>query len=337
MPTLILTRTDVAQLLELADCLVAVEQAFREYALGTAIPPRVLGVHVDEGAFHIKAGGVRSPTPYFATKVNANFTHNRERFGLPTIQGVIVLADLRDGRPLAIMDSSVITELRTGAATGLAASWLTPARPMVVTLIGCGQQGRIQLRSVALVRRITEVFACDVDIDAAERLAADMGGGAVIDAPIHIVRNRSDRHRALAASDIVITCTTSRQPVLFKGEIGPAAFVAAVGADNPEKQEIDPELLTSAIVVADVLDQSVSIGDVRHAIAAGLMRREDVWAELGDVVIGRKRLAGDGDGDRDRSVIFDSTGMALQDVTVAALVYERAKQTGVGVRLPLSD
>ena len=109
MSTLVLTRADVAGLLTLPDCISAVEEAFRQHALGTALPPAVLGIHAEHGAFHIKAAGVRSPTPYFAAKINGNFSENYARHRLPTIQGVIVLADLTNGRPLAVMDSTEIS------------------------------------------------------------------------------------------------------------------------------------------------------------------------------------------------------------------------------------
>jgi alanine dehydrogenase len=328
MPTLMLTRADVAKLLDLPACIVAVEEAFRQQTLGTAVPPHVLGVHVPDGAFHIKAAGVRSPTPYFAAKVNGNFAGNRERFGLPTIQGVIVLADLTNGRPLAVMDSIEITTQRTGAATAVAAKYLTPDRPAVVTVIGCGQQGRIQLRSVSMVREIREVFVYDTDASTAQAFVEDTA--STMRAPVRV---SPDRRTALAHSDIVITCTTSRRPVVFSGDLTAGTFVAAVGADNPQKQEIDPVLLAAATVVTDVTDQAATIGDLHHAIAAGLMRAEDVYAELGEIVTGRKAAPSDATG----IVIFDSTGMALQDVTTAALVYERAIERGVGLWVPLTD
>jgi alanine dehydrogenase len=329
MAALILTRADVARLLDLDACIAAVEEAFRQHALGTAIPPAVVGVHADAGAFHIKAAGVHAPTPYFAAKINGNFTGNRERFGLPTIQGVVVLADLANGTPLAIMDSIEITILRTGAATAVAAKYLTrDDSPLTVTIVGCGAQGRVQLRSIAAVRRIANAYAFDTDADAARRFAIEMA--PVVDVPVSPV---DDLARVLPVSDVVVTCTTSRRAIVRTGQVKPGAFVAAVGADNPEKQEIDPALLASSKVVVDVLDQAAAIGDLHHAIAAGAMRREDVYAELGEIVVGRKpgrQSAGD-------VFVFDSTGMALQDVVAAALVYERARQRRAGRSVPLND
>src|SRR5205823_9493683 len=136
-----------------------------------ALPPGVLGVHADEGAFHIKAAGMRTPAPYFVAKINGNFAGNRERFGLPTIQGVIVLADLTTGTPLAIMDSIEITIQRTGAATAVAARHLARDEPGVVTIVGCGSQGRVQLRSIAAVRRLADVHVFDTNAEAARRFA----------------------------------------------------------------------------------------------------------------------------------------------------------------------
>ena len=186
--------------------------------------------------------------PYFAAKVNGNFSGNRERFGLPTIQGVIVLADLNNGTPLAIMDAIEITMMRTGAATAVAAKYLSRDDPSVVTIVGCGLQGRVQLRSLAAVRRIIEVHAYDIRAGAARAFALEMA--PVIGAPILPC---ADVRAALVRSDIVVTCTTARRPIVYRDDIAPGAFVAAVGADNPDKQEIDPALLASAHVVVDVL------------------------------------------------------------------------------------
>ena len=327
MAALILTRADVARLLDLPDCINAVEEAFRQHALGSAVPPAVLSIHADHGAFHIKAAGVYTPVPYFAAKLNGNFSGNRERFGLPTIQGVIVLADLNNGTPLAIMDAIEITMMRTGAATAVAAKYLSRDDASVVTIVGCGLQGRVQLRSLAAVRRIVEVHAYDIRAGAARAFALEMA--PVIGAPI---RPCADVRAALARSDIVVTCTTARRPIVYRDDIAPGAFVAAVGADNPDKQEIDPALLASAHVVVDVLDQSATIGDLHHALSAGAMQCSDVHAELGEIVVGRKP-ARQSSSD---TFVFDSTGMALQDVAVAALVYERATHRRVGVSMDIN-
>jgi alanine dehydrogenase len=140
-----------------------------------------------------------------------------------------------------------------------------------------------------------------------------------------------DLAAATRRSDVVVTCTTARRWILGRGDLPPGAFVAAVGADYPEKQEIEPALLAESTVVVDIVEQCERMGDLHHAIAAGLMTRDDVAADLAAVVSGRKP----GRRSADEVVIFDSTGTALQDVAAAAIAYERALATGIGVRLEL--
>ena len=168
-PALLLTRSDVAQLLDLDSCITAVEAAFRLHGEGGATTG-VLAVHVPGGGFHIKAGTLRLSRPYFAAKTNANFPNNAVH-GLPTIQGLILLADAEVGTPLALLDSMEITTLRTGAATAVAAKYLARPDARTVALIGCGNQGWVQLRSVCRVRRLTSARVYDRDRSRAEELA----------------------------------------------------------------------------------------------------------------------------------------------------------------------
>ena len=299
--TLLLTRRDVADLLTIDDCISAVENAFRLLGLGRVPRPDIAGVQGNGGAFHVKAAiaGDR-----FAAKINGNFFEAK-----PRIKGVIVLCDSNDGRVLAVMDSIEITILRTGAATAVAAKYLAREKVRTALIIGCGLQGHVQARSLRRVRDIERIFAFDTNGGAAADFAEKMGAEAV-PAPVW--------------ADIVVTCTPSRAPILHSAQ--PGAFVAAVGADSEEKQEIAPALMASSKVVTDVTEQARTIGDLHHAIDAGLMRVEDVYAELSEIVAGKKR----GREHEDEVIIFDSTGMALQDVAAAAIVYERAVAAGRG-------
>ena len=145
--TLLLTRADVADLLPMDACIEAVEQAFKLHGEGRADPPGILSMHGRDGSFHIKAGILDLARPYFAAKTNTNFPGNPERFGLPTIQGVLLLAEAERGAPLALMDSAEITAIRTGAATAVAARHLARRDAAIVTVCGCGRQGRLQLRA----------------------------------------------------------------------------------------------------------------------------------------------------------------------------------------------
>src|SRR5215510_7703255 len=157
--TLLLGRRYVAALLSLDECIAAVEQAFKSHAEGNSLPPGVLGIHARDGGFHIKAAGLELSQPYFAAKVNGNFFQNKQRFGLPNIQGVIVLCDAENGYPLAVMDSIEITIIRTGAATGVAAKYLARSDASVATIVGCGNQGRISLRALTTVRKLETAYA----------------------------------------------------------------------------------------------------------------------------------------------------------------------------------
>jgi ornithine cyclodeaminase/alanine dehydrogenase-like protein (mu-crystallin family) len=288
----------------------------------------VLSVPARDGGFHIKAAGLQLDRTYFAAKINGNFFQNTPRFGLPNIQGVIVLCDGDNGYPLAVMDSIEITIVRTGAATAVAAKYLARQDSQVATICGCGNQGRIQLRALTRVRPLQRAYAFDADAGQARRFADAMSAELGIE-----VTAISDLARAVAQSDICVTCTPSRQPFLNRGEVRPGTFIAAVGADSPEKQELDPALLASNPVVVDILEQCATIGELHHALEQGLVTRADVRAELGEVIVGRKP----GRASDAETIIFDSTGTALQDVAAAAIVYEKALSAGRGVGLNLSE
>jgi ornithine cyclodeaminase/alanine dehydrogenase-like protein (mu-crystallin family) len=307
-----------------------VEEAFRLHGEGRA-ETGVLGIHVPGGGFHIKAGVLRLSRPYFAAKTNANFPNNPAAHGLPTIQGVIVLADAAVGTPLALLDSGEITTLRTGAATAVAAKYLARPDARTAAIIGCGNQGWVQLRALRRVRPLTGARVYDRERRRAEELARALAPELGL-----TIEVASEPRAAARASDIVVTCTSARQPILDVGDVAPGTFVAAVGADNPEKQEIAPALLAASRVVVDVLDQAATMGDLHHAIAAGVMTRSDVAAELGQIVAGRAAASWGGRQSPEEVIVFDSTGMALQDVAAAAAVYERARAAGRGTSVQLA-
>ena len=321
---LLLTSREIANLLTIDDCIVAVEQAFRIFGEGKAIPPAVLSVHMPDGGFHVKAGVLHLGRQYFAAKVNGNFSENASRFSLPTIQGVIVLCDAENGSPLAVMDSREITSLRTAAATGVAAKYLARKDSRTVTICGCGNQGRVQAIAISRIYPLDTLFVYDKTAEQAENLARQLTADLGI--PITSV---SDLPAAVRQSDICVTCTTSHKPFLGPEDVLPGTFVAAVGADNPEKQELHPALMAKSKIVADILEQCAGMGDLHHAIAAGVVTRADVHAELSEIVAGKKP----GRESDHELTIFDSTGMALQDVATAAFVYEKAQRQGSGVRL----
>ncbi len=312
---LLLSRRDVGDLLPLRDCVEAVEEAFRLHAAGRTYGPGVLGVSVPAGGFHIKAAGLVRERSYFATKINGNFPENPRERGLPAIQGVVVLADADTGTPLAILDSSEITALRTAATTALAARWLARPGPSTVTVIGCGVQGRYHVRALGQTLAVERIWLYDIAPERARALADEMASELTV--PVAPV---TDVVAAVRRSDVCVTCTPAHTPVLGPAHIPPGLFLAAVGADNKDKQELEPEVLAAAAVIVDHLEQCATIGELHHALERGLLSRDDVRAELWEVVTGRRpgRLSAD------EIVVFDSSGTALQDVAAAATVYERA-------------
>jgi alanine dehydrogenase len=321
--TLLLSRDEVERLLTPDACISAVEDAFRQLAVGQVPPPGILGMHAGEGSFHVKAGFLALDRPYFAAKLNANFPRNASRHGLPTIQGAVILSDAGSGAPLAIMDSISITALRTAAATAVAAKYLARQEIGTALICGCGGQAAAQLRALLCVRKSRQVLAYDQDAGKAAAFAISLG--KELETPIVCAPNLAEAARR---SEIVITCTTSRRFFVTKEMVRPGTFIAAVGADNEDKQEIDPHLMAQATVVTDLTEQACKIGDLHHAIAAGTMTRDKVHAELGEVVSGRKR----GRMSVDEIVVFDSTGTGLQDVAAAIAVYHRALNAGAGTK-----
>ncbi len=324
--TLLLSRSEVADLLSIDEYIAAVEQVFRLYGEGKTQPPGILGVHAHDGGFHIKAGILKLDRSFFAAKINANFPQNAKRFGLPLIQGAIFLADAQNGYPLAIMDSMEITIQRTGAATAVAAKYLARPDSKSILICGCGNQGRVSIQALSKIFSLEHVFAYDIDGTQAKRFANELSDKLKIP-----VETTSDLGEAMKCSDICVTCTPSNRFFLKQDYVQPGTFVAAVGADSETKQELEPGLLAHNKTVVDIVDQCASIGELHHAIASDLMTKQQVHAELGEVVAGTKPGRAS-----DEIIIFDSTGMALQDVITSALVYEKARQQGAGTTVELS-
>jgi alanine dehydrogenase len=314
--TLIFSGRDVAALLPLRVCIAAVEEAFRALGTGAAAAPAMLSVRSGRGGFHVKAGILaRGGRRYFAAKTNANFPDNPELHGLPTIQGVLLLLDADSGAVLAVMDSVEITALRTAAATAVAARHLARADSGEVMICGCGVQGRVQLRALAEVMPLTRVHAVDVRVDQTRAYAREMAEMLGLEIVAH--ETAAD---AAAAADVCVTCTTGSDYVLDRGSVRRGTLITGIGVDSESKRELTPQLLASASkIVTDLRSQCAQIGDLHHAIAAGLLEQSSVHADLGEVVAGTRP----GRETAEEIIVFDSTGLAVQDVAAAAAVYER--------------
>jgi len=320
--TLLLTGGEVAALLDLPSCIAAVEDVLRRHAAGETVPPRVLGLPSTGGGLHVKGAGLLGSEPRLAVKVNANFPANPERFGLPAIQGVLVLFDGACGRPLAILDSMMITALRTAATSALAARCLARPDAATLTVCGCGRQGAMHVRALRGVLPLTRFLLWDLDPRRAERLAAELApelsGCEVLPS--------TNLAAALAETDACVTCTPARAFFVRAEDVRPGTFIAAAGADDHGKQELDPRLVARATLVVDSLEQCAEMGELQHALAEGLMTMEQVHAELAEVLAGLRP----GRSTREEITIFDSTGTALQDLAAAIAVEKRARTVGAG-------
>ena len=283
-----------------SDAVDAVREAFVAHAHGEWLMPSKVYVPAppdgDFRAMPARGGG------YSVLKWVTSFPRNPER-GLPTVSGIVLLSDATDGRLLAQLDAGALTALRTGAAAVLAAETLA-AGDGPAAVIGCGVNGRAVARTFLARKR--DVLLWDSDTERTARVAGELGAAPA-----------GSREEALAA-DVIATVTPGSELVFERGSLRAGQHVSLMGADGPGKAEIAVEELTRARVIVDEWEQASHNGDIARAVEAGILGREDV-VELGGI------LAGDAAGrtGSDEITVFDSTGLAVQDLAVAALVYER--------------
>ncbi len=295
-----------------SDAVEAVREAFVAHARGEWLMPSKVYVPAppdgDFRAMPARGGG------YAVLKWVTSFPRNPER-GLPTVSGIVLLSDATDGRLLAQLDAGALTALRTGAAAVLAAETLG-AGEGPAAVVGCGVNGRAVART--FLARGRDVLLWDADAERTTQIAGELGAGAA-----------ASREEALAA-DVVVTVTPGRELLFGPGSLSAGQHVSLMGADGPGKAEIAVEELARARVVVDEWDQASHGGDIANAVRAGKIDREDV-TQLGDVLTGGAQ----GRQSEDDITIFDSTGLAVQDLAVAIAVYERASELGMDV--PMID
>ena len=305
----IVSSAEILGRVSLRDAIDAVERAFLAFGAGHIDTPVSMGVTVSDGTFHVKACAASSPAhaQIFVAKINSNFPGNRACDGLPTIQGVVAVFDATTGKLRALMDSPSITNLRTAATTAVAIRHLARKGSQVATVVGCGVLGRFHVQALAECGfKRTNVF--DIDTGRASELASwareTLGMECVA---------AKDLRMATLASEVVVTCTTSRVPYLKAGDVRPGTFIAAVGADSEGKSEIAASLLAEARIVTDLTAQCRKTGDLRNAMP----NEAFVCGEMVDVVAGRvARTASD------EIVVFDSCGLAVEDLALCALILE---------------
>jgi len=317
METIVLTQEDVKKLITMRDAIDAVEEAFRLYALGKAQMPPKIYLAFDSGDLRAMPAHLMG---YAGIKWVNSHPENPKK-GLPTVMAVLILNDPKTGFPLAIMDATYITSLRTGAASGVASKYLARKNSKIFGFVGCGAQAYYQFMALKEIFEIESALAYDIDEKAARKFAKFCNN--------HGVDCRIDRIERVCDCDVLTTATPSTKPVVMNDWIRNGTHINAIGADAAGKQELDEKILLRSKIVVDDLKQAMHGGEINVAVSKGLIDESKIHATLGEVVAGIKS----GRESDDEVTVFDSTGLAIQDIATAKVVYERAVEENVGMKL----
>jgi ornithine cyclodeaminase/alanine dehydrogenase len=309
MKTLVLTRADVEQVATTELAVGAVEAAFAGFGRGEAtMPPKVyLPIEDHDGDFRAMPARLGDSAGIKWVNVHAQ---NRKRYGLPTVMAVYVLNDPANAFPLAVMDGTLLTALRTGAAGAVASKYLTQIAPRTIGFIGCGAQAHTLHSSHQVIFDGFESLVHDRNATTAQRFADRVGA-------------RVASLEEAAGADIVCTATPSRTPLVQARWIRPGAHINAMGADAPGKRK-------NAAVYIDDIHQAAGSGEINVPLAAGDFSLDDIAGTLGEVVAGVQPKP-----DLATTTLFDSTGLAIQDVSLARAIYDAAKAQSMGREIDL--
>ncbi|HET6899178.1 MAG TPA: ornithine cyclodeaminase family protein [Vicinamibacteria bacterium] len=323
MDVRILREAEIRRLVSPAQALAAVREAFVKLARGQATLPGVIGLDIPEheGEVHVK-GAYLHGSPFFSIKEAAGFYANVRR-GLPVSSGLVLVFDAPTGMlRMILLDNGFLTELRTGAAGALAADLLARRDVETVGIIGSGGQARYQLEALLGVRRPRRVRVYGRTPTSASSYAREMSERFGLD-----VSAVPSAREAVIESDIVITTTPSREPIVRADWLRAGTHVTAVGSDGPDKRELESAVLARAdLVVADRLDQCLRLGEIHHAVAEGAIEAGRVHAELGAIAAGLAR----GRGSDGEITVADLTGVGVQDAAMADLVAAAALAGDLG-------
>jgi alanine dehydrogenase len=316
MKTLVLTRSDVEQVTTMELAVLAVERAFAGFGRGDAtMPPKVyLPIEDHDGDFRAMPARMGDSAGIKWVNVHAQ---NRRRYRLPTVMAVYVLNDPASAFPLAVMDGTLLTALRTGAAGAVASKYLAQGAPRTISFVGCGTQANTLHGTHQVVFDGFESLAYDRNVATARRFADRVGARVVT-------------LEEAAGADIVCTATPSRVPFIEAQWVQPGAHINAMGADAPGKRELSTETLKRAAVYIDDIHQAVGSGEINVPLANGDFTVDEIAGTLGAVVAGLEPKP-----DLATTTVFDSTGLAIQDVSLARAIYEGARDRSIGLEIDL--
>lgn len=325
MNTIILNQSEVLSLLNSDEVLSAVEDAFRAYGMRKVqMPPKsYLFYERYSGDLRTMPAYIETPEATGVKIVNVHTKNGSKK--MPTVMAVVLLNDPENGYPIAMMNGTHLTALRTGAAGAIASKYLSRQNSSIIGFVGCGVQAQTQLQMHVLVRNITAVRIFDTNPEIQQNFANWISSHFNID--VDAAASVEDACRC----DILNTLTPVKSPVVKREYIRSGMHINAIGADAPGKEELDPEILKLAKVVVDDWEQAHHSGEINVPCERGNFARSDLYGELGQIVAG---LTPGRTNDEDIT-IFDSTGLAIQDIAVAHLVYQRARQKGIGQTVDL--
>jgi len=325
----VLSRQDVQQAVPMREAIEIVKGAFAQLSAGKAVVPlrTQLPVERHEGVTLFMPAYL-SESDDLGVKIVSVFPRNLE-LGLPTIFALVVVVEAGTGRPVAVMDGTYLTALRTGAASGAATDLLARQDARVAAIFGAGPQGRTQLLAVCEVRDIEMVWVYDVNLQAAERYAQEMGGKGRVPADLRVACSPAE---AVREADVICAATTCKTPVFSDGDLKPGVHINAVGSFTPEMQEVPEQMVRRARIVVGSREASLAeTGDLIIPIQKGLITADDIYAELGEIAAGTKP----GRGSTEEITLFKSVGNAVQDVSVARAVLTQAETLGLGIEVEL--
>jgi ornithine cyclodeaminase len=325
----VLSRQDVQQAVPMERAIEIVKGAFAQLSAGDAVVPLRTQLPVDrhEGVTLFMPAYL-SESDDLGIKIVSVFPGNLDE-GLPTIFALVVVVDAATGRPVAVMDGTYLTALRTGAASGAATDLLARQDAETAAVFGAGVQGRTQLLAVCEVRDIKRVWVYDVSPQAAKAFAQEVAGQGSIPADVRVASSPAD---AVRQADVICTATTSKTPVFADADLKRGVHINAVGSFTPQMQEVPEQTVRRAKLVVGSREACLAeTGDLIIPIQKGLIAEDDIYAELGEIAAGLKP----GRGHADEITLFKSVGNAVQDVSVARAVLTQAEALGLGVEVEL--
>lgn len=322
---LMLSREQIRSVVSMAECIGAVEDAFKEFANGTAeMPTRVSLPIIDKHGWQGVMPAYLRAAGSLATKIVTVYPQNPTLHQLPSVLATIVLNNPETGRVEAILDGSYVTALRTGAVSGVATKYLARPDAQTVGIFGAGVQARKQLEAVREVRRIRRALVYDSDMKRAADYVTELSTQKDLTAAI-----ANTPTEAVLGASIIITATTSTTPLFNGRNIESGTHINAIGAFTPNARELDNETISNSKVIVDSIQAALTeAGDIIIPLKEGIIEREDIWAELGEIVTHKK----EGRTTDSERTLFKSVGLGIQDAAVAKLVFEKAKRLAVGTQ-----